>query len=1339
MPLSLTDLPLVGQRAELHALIEAGADVGSGTSDIFLLPPRGTRGEVVDGNITLTTTEISRVRIVDGSRLILYDSNNPDFLSLSTYFGLGGDGRDLTLYFVTTLGMFSIPIDDNGSNGYSGIGGSSIAFNLSTDTVDSGDGFGFDDAGLGFDQRRFLPSPYNARDIVQGIDSEDRFILAFARPAVLSIEASSTAPAPSSTAAVQTRTPTHHAVTVAASFGASTTTVAVAKRQPVRKQVEAGITFAVYSPDVTVGHRQRHVVEASRSFNGIASTTTVAVRAPTHRTVTAVATFGALTTTVTVGKLEPRLQLSDFQVGTFRVDALALITRQSTGTVLWNRAGSRFGGTETLDDGEFNFGDPDTPITRLQHTSTTQIRLNDDGGVNLRTYFDTGGDGFDSTIWIQTVDGVSSFPAQGNIAAGGGNWIRFLIPADFNTLLDDIQVTDHFIFAITRPALRYDIEASRFFNAPTGTASVTKRLANRHTVTADETFGMATSTTAVDTRTPNRREVQADGLFEPVDVYTAQVLRRLAVRREVTATVALPQPFGMATVTVREPTRRTVTAAATFGALASTVSIRQTHSVLASRTFGVTTQTAAVLTRTTQRRSVTASRGFGAITSTTAVAKRLSTRREVRASVLYADVKFLTDVRRRIRVVANTTFGAFGGTATVDQRIATRNQVEADATYGASTGTVTVQRLTRDRREVQASALRSPAIFTTAVTLREPTRRTVQADTTYGAVTSTVAVDQRIANRLEVQADTTFGAVASTAAVIFKYALFADTAYDGLSGTVSIGSRQPVRRMVEASGSFVGVTGSTAVNKRLSARLTVEASATFGAATFTASVRRRVSVTASHTFGVPTATATVGVRSITRHEVRANSQHSVAVYSAPVGKRGIVRYEVQASHTYGIPAFTAAVTKRFASRKVVEVDTTFAAFAPTVAVMIRTTMQKAVEASRSFGAAIATVTVGKTVTVRHEVVATSEHYPFPTYVVSAVGKREAQDKEVQADVTYTPADLTVLIGHITAPMKAIEASTTYVTAISDVAVMKGAAMPPDMVTGLMLVIQGYNFLELVWIQPGLGTGVLTNYEYRIGTGAWVSTMNAQPMYTITGLMSDTEYSITIRAQTNVGRGPASQPLVVRTLATSPPEVVQFLTARPSGANSVDLSWFAPSSDGGAAITGYETAVVENGVQGAFESHGHTRTSHRVRGLRTGIRYGFVLRARNTVGPGTLSATVYATPTAPAVVTVPSGDQIPLLNADRQSVIVRLGELDCRVRVYWQPSDESWHGALEVPVNTQVTRGQRLTVDNGLLPAGSAVLPGNVVLRAIDEDSAFREPMRDAWLRSTHGLYWESNA
>ncbi len=72
----------------------------------------------------------------------------------------------------------------------------------------------------------------------------------------------------------------------------------------------------------------------------------------------------------------------------------------------------------------------------------------------------------------------------------------------------------------------------------------------------------------------------------------------------------------------------------------------------------------------------------------------------------------------------------------------------------------------------------------------------------------------------------------------------------------------------------------------------------------------------------------------------------------------------------------------------------------------------------------------------------------------------------------------------------------------------------------------------------------------------------------------------------------------------------------AGDQEVDLSWTAPASNGGAAITNYE---YEPNGSGAWTSTGGTATNYTVRNLTNGQPYTCKVRAVNRVGTSTASA------------------------------------------------------------------------------------------------------------------------
>ena len=104
--------------------------------------------------------------------------------------------------------------------------------------------------------------------------------------------------------------------------------------------------------------------------------------------------------------------------------------------------------------------------------------------------------------------------------------------------------------------------------------------------------------------------------------------------------------------------------------------------------------------------------------------------------------------------------------------------------------------------------------------------------------------------------------------------------------------------------------------------------------------------------------------------------------------------------------------------------------------------------------------------------------------------------------------------------------------------------------------------------------------------------------------------------------------------TTVPGAPTGLTATASGTTTIDLTWDAPSSDGGSAITGYRIEVSSDGGSSWTDREadtGTTNTTYAHTGLSAGTTRHYRVSAINSVGTGAASGTANAT-TETAVVT-----------------------------------------------------------------------------------------------------------
>ncbi len=213
-------------------------------------------------------------------------------------------------------------------------------------------------------------------------------------------------------------------------------------------------------------------------------------------------------------------------------------------------------------------------------------------------------------------------------------------------------------------------------------------------------------------------------------------------------------------------------------------------------------------------------------------------------------------------------------------------------------------------------------------------------------------------------------------------------------------------------------------------------------------------------------------------------------------------------------------------------------------------------------------------------------------------------------------------------------------------------------------------------------------------GATVTTTGASPV-TVTGLTPPPDaltvitYTCTVRSRNEAGESPESppsDPFETVGVPTSPLNLAVEL----EGDASVDLSWSAPSFDGGSPVTGYLLEQDDGTVWVAVANLGSTVTSFTVSGLENGTSYRFRVTAENAVGWGAVSDDVTATPYG-----LPAAPTGMLLAAD-----------DAEVSLSWTAADGNGRPVLDYAIEYGTSSsGPWTTVDDGVSTSTSYVVTG----------------------------------
>ena len=249
-----------------------------------------------------------------------------------------------------------------------------------------------------------------------------------------------------------------------------------------------------------------------------------------------------------------------------------------------------------------------------------------------------------------------------------------------------------------------------------------------------------------------------------------------------------------------------------------------------------------------------------------------------------------------------------------------------------------------------------------------------------------------------------------------------------------------------------------------------------------------------------------------------------------------------------------------------------------------------------------------------------------------------------ADPSVTGQQVAVAVGSTVINVKVTAADTT--TTQTYAVTVNRAATAPGKPTGLTATASGSTQIDLTWTAPtDTGGSAITGYKIEVSTdgSTWTDrvadTGNDGTSYSHTGLAGGDTRHYRVSAINAAGTSDPSDAVSTNTDAPTAPGKPTGLTATASGSTQIDLTWTAPASDGGSAITGYKIEVSTDGSTWTdrVADTGNDGTSYSHTGLAGGDTRHYRVSAINAAGTSepsdAVSTNTETTTTTPTIASV----------------------------------------------------------------------------------------------------------